>query len=427
MRAIAFLLTATVCVFLLGCNPQASAQPAQETPVHIDVPPATSAVTDNTEQLAEIGLRYYWSLPLELDGHDRIERLYQLDENLYGVTEMNQLLGVSAKTGVAMWRHDVTSPELTVFHPVHADNAALPKDVVGIEGILDPSLAVDALPVDLVMINTITGLTVLNRKTGEMMRSQRDVPFKFAANVGGSTDGTNFFVGTAKGNVVAMRFAEGIRGWQVAADEMISSPPAYYNNHVYAASKEVGEYKFFSIRYTPDTTIQWSQVIGGPVTAPFYVGPRGAYVACDDMRIYAFDPLSGESLWEQPFTCRGPAKQGIQVSEQTVFQYAENDRLYAIHLFTGEKRWDMVDGRLILAVMDQNVYVLDKNRTILVVDEMSGEVTATIDMSQFELFVPNTIVPAIFVGTRDGQLRCIRRISDGHLTVDDLRTGPAPR
>jgi outer membrane protein assembly factor BamB len=422
MRATALLLTtAAMCVFLLGCHPTTG--PADET----SNPVAVESGPSDVELLAEVGLRYYWSLPLKLNGSDRISRLYQVDENVYALTEMNMLIGISARTGVPMWRHEVTTPGLTVFDPVHADEVPLPKEVVGIEGVLDPSKAVDALPIDLVMINTITDLTVLNRRTGELMRSKTDVPFKFAANSAGTTDGKSFFVGAASGEVVAMRFAEAIRGWYVTTDEMISAPPTYYNDQVYVASREMGAYKFFAIQFNPDTRVQWSQIIGGQVVAPFYVGPRGCYVACDDMRIYAFDPDSGEKLWEQPFTCRGPARQGIQISEQTAFQYAENDRLYAIHLFTGEKRWDMVDGRSVLAVMDQNVYVLDKDRNLVVVDEMTGEVTTTIDMSNFDLFVPNTTTPAIFVGQRGGEMRCIRRISDGHLTIEDLRTGPPSR
>ena len=421
MRATALLTIATMCLLVLGCQPTA---PVQEVSKPVDIDSSAQASTTIDEQLAAVGLRYYWTLPLELDDYDRIDRLYQIDENVYGLTELNQLIGINAKTGVALWRHRVTTPGLTVFDPVHADQVPLTKEVVGIAGILDPSLAVDALPIDLVMVNTITGLTVLNRQTGEMMRSLEDVPFSFAANSSGTTDGESFFVGAASGEVVAMRYAEGIRGWRVTTDEMVTAPPTYYNDHVFVGSKEMGQYKFFAIRYTPDTSILWSQVIGGPIIASFYVGPRGCYVACDDMRVYAFDPLSGQYLWEQPFTCRGPGKRPIQVSDQTVFHYAENDRLYAIHLFTGEKRWDMIDGRQVLAVIEQDVYVLDKNRQVHVVDEMSGEVSATIDLSDYDLFVPNTTTPAIFVGQRGGLLRCIRRISDGHLTADDLRTGP---
>ena len=87
----------------------------------------------------------------------------------------------------------------------------------------------------------------------------------------------------------------------------------------------------------------------------------------------------------------------------------------------------MMDARTVLAVMEQNVYVLDKDQQVHVVDEMSGEVSATIDLSEYDFFVPNTTTPAIFVGKRGGQLRCIRRISAGHLTADDLRTGPPER
>ena len=76
----------------------------------------------------------------------------------------------------------------------------------------------------------------------------------------------------------------------------------------------------------------------------------------------------------------------------------------------------MPDGRTILAVMDGKAYVLDKDKMMHVVDEMTGEVSATVDMAGLDLLLANTTTPAIYGATRDGDVFCYRLTSAGHLT-----------
>jgi len=136
--------------------------------------------------------------------------------------------------------------------------------------------------------------------------------------------------------------------------------------------------------------------------------------------VYAFEPYSGRKLWE-PFITEGQCKEPIQVSDSTIFQYATNDRLYAINITNGKKRWDMFDGRKVLAVMDGEAFVLDKSNKMLIVDEITGKTKTVVPMTGFDLFLANATAQAIYTATRDGRLFCIRKLKAGHLNPEMLR------
>ena len=87
----------------------------------------------------------------------------------------------------------------------------------------------------------------------------------------------------------------------------------------------------------------------------------------------------------------------------------------------------MPDGRRVLAVIDEDVYVLDKNKILHVVNETTGEIKVSVSLADFDLFVRNTTAPALFIGTKDGQLRCLRPIDAEPLTAEMLRATPRPR
>ena len=417
MRVLALLLLLAVCLVTVGCPPAESTttnrtrivDPSQQ-PVHPDV-------------LAKVDLQYYWTLPLTLNPGERIERLYRLDENLYCITNDNYLIAIDALRGVPKWRYQIADPNSTIFDPVHANEILLTDKPVGIAGVLDPPSVEYVVPFDAVMINTLTHLLVFDRTTGRVVRDRYDVAFAFSANTGGATDGQSFFVGSADGELVAVRPAEAIAAWEVHTDDIITAAPQYFNNHVYAGSED---HKFYAIRLIGRQERIWTQTVGGPITGQFYVSGRGCYVPCEDGRIYAFEPLNGQKLWT-PFITRGPCRQPIQVATDTIFQYADDDRLYAIDLMTGQKRWDMPTGRKVLAVMDSKAYVLDDGQALQIVDEMSGQIAAALMMTGFDLFLGNTTAPAIYAATRDGRIYCIRSLDAGHLTAEMLEATPRPR
>jgi hypothetical protein len=189
-----------------------------------------------------------------------------------------------------------------------------------------------------------------------------------------------------------------------------------YGNAVYAAGRNGNIVAMQTGRYRLEL---WRQDLNGTLSAAFHVDERGCFVPGEDRRVYALDPIAGRKLWD-PFICQGPLRSDIQVSTQTVFQYAVQDKLYAINLVSGAQRWTLKEGRTVLAVMDGRVYLLDAAGMLRVVDEMLGTVQFTLPMNGFTLFLPNTTAPAVYAATADGLVSCIRPVEAGYMTIEML-------
>ena len=426
-RTVQWLLIAACLTALVACRPDAPT--VQVGPADAEPDPTVPAADPQViSALADLDLKVFWKIDADLEPYETITRLVRLDEKLYCITDQNRLIAIDALRGVRVWRHQVASPDQQLFDPVHADNLTMPDHVVGIDGLLDPDSIDAARPYDAVMMNTQTYLMVFDRTTGRVVRDKHRVSFDFAATSMGATDSVFFYVGTASGDIAAVRPAEAITAWRFAGQVAISAPPLYYSNHVFVGTENNGAEKnlFFAIRLVGTRKALWSQDVDGPITAPFYVGEKGAFVPCEDMQVYAFDSFTGAELWETPFITRGPCRAAIQVSSQTIFQYADEDRLYAINLYDGTERWNMPDGRIVMAVMADKAYVLDADRILHVVDEMTGEELGSISLADYDVLLANTTAPAIYAAKRTGELVCIRLTSAGRLTAEMLEATPRP-
>lgn len=399
---IKLLAIVPVCLALVGCPAQQAPRPGGEYGgvVHPDV-------------LAKGDLQYYWAIKVTLDPGERIVKLYRLDENLYCLTDRNRIVAVDAQRGLPKWSIEVGPMEETVFTPSHCDQIALPMRVAGIEEMMHPQRAAPTKPFDAVFINTVHYVLVLDRATGRLVRK---IEFGFASNSGGCSDGQMYYVGGIDGRFHGFSMRESIHVWSLAAEKMISVPLVRVGSNLYVASRDG---YFYCARAARIRRQHWKQQMGGGVTAAFHVDTRGCFVPCEDGRLYAFDALSGQYLWD-PFVCQGPVQQPVQVAKNSVFQYAANDKFYAINLVSGQPRWSMPQARKALAVMRGNVYVLDTRRMLLVVDEMLGTVKTSLPMTGFSVFLPNATVPAIYTATMDGRLFCIRHKSAGYLTIKML-------
>ncbi len=396
---IKFLLIVAACLQLSGCRKKAVQL------LHPDV-------------LAKASLQYYWKLPLDLDRRETIARMFRLDENLYCLTSRNRLITIDAAVGKLKWSHSIADAGHRVFRPTHADKVVLPEKVAGIKEILSPETASEPEPFDALLINTLSHVLVFDRNTGKLYRK---IPLGFAANTAGESDGVYFYVGSARGWYYAVRLREAVKAWWHSAEDMIHVPVKYFDGSIYVAD-QAGS--LIATRTGEVGKKSWTRTFNGSVAGEFHVDKRGCFVSCEDRRVYALDLLTGENLWAQPFVCRGVPQDDIQVAENTIFQFAERDKLYAINLTTGKERWSKAGGRKVLAAFDGEVYLLNVNNTLLIVDEVLGTVKTSLPMTGWEIFAPDLSTPAIYVASRDAEVACIRKIAAGRLTPEMLAEKP---
>jgi len=386
--------------------------------------------------LAKAGLKTYWRLNLELLEDERIEKLLLLDETLYCLTDQNYLLAIDASRGVRKWSRRIAEPGVKVFRPCHGDGVMLRKDIPGVVNIVTP-LAPDQLTAyDLVLINTPDYLLALERKTGELLRRiefSQYVPDEFSANTGAACDAGHAYVGSTSGRCYAIRLNENVIAWIIRTGEALTAAPQVHapggQGRVYVAAEDGVLYVAkaglnLSLIWPPAPIREWPD-LAGPVTTDFHVDDRACFIPCVRRRVYAFSLAGGEPLWR--FTCNGSLTDPIQVSQNTVFQYARGDKLYALNPANGKERWALPRGRRVLATMPKDdiplAYLVDDSRNLVVVDEILGKVRASIPLTGIDLFADNTRAPAVYLANRGGQLYCLRQAGSGYLTEKALRTG----
>jgi len=362
--------------------------------------------------LEQAGLQTYWRAKIKLRFRERITRLDLLGDILYCLTNSGQLVAIDAKRGLIKWTYmvDATKKE-TIYRPSHPPLKVVLRVGVGEER--------KAKTFNAVVFNTVTRLIVLDRDTGQEMRN---VELQLPANSSGASDGINEYLGSVKGLFHSFDLDKGVHGWTRKTDDMITAPVVYHNEHVYVG----GEDHFFHVVTAgPWGRTVWKQELGGAIVAEFAVGPEGCFVPCEDGKLYAFHALTGEKLWE-PFVCRAPLLDPAQVGRKAVFTYARGDKFYAVNITNGAELWSDPDDRLVLAVIGEDAYILDKDRNLRVIDEATGKIKFVVSLSKLGLFALNTRVPAVFASSDSGWVICINRTTEGHITPKMIKEAMEP-
>ena len=369
------------------------------------------------EVLAKASLKYYWQYQVPLQAGETVERMWRLDENVYGLTNRNRLVAVDAASGTYKWDYSVAEAGKKVFQPCHADGVRL-AGYGGIKLVLDPPDPDKLKSVDGVVVHTPSYFLLLNRTTGELLRKFQ---FKFACNSPGTSDGIYLYVGSARGWYYPVRLVDGLTPWTGGTDDMISARPVSYKRMLYVASRDK---RLYAVRpYQQKDRRAWVRETDGPLTTHLHVDNRGCFAGSEDFNLYAYDAEDGTLLWT--FRTQGPLRQPVQVGVRSLFQWAERDRFYALDLARGEKRWELPDGRFVMGVIEPYVYVLSADRKLRIVHESTGREEMALPMTGLHLFARNAVQPVLYAATRTGRFVCIRPASAGHLTADMLKGAPA--
>jgi outer membrane protein assembly factor BamB len=419
MRRLAGLFFLLIPVCLAGCAPSGGEFAGLVQP----------------EVLAKADLRYYWHVRLTLERGDEVARMYLLGDRLYCLTNHNRLLALDAARGIWLWSQVLAAKRQPVFAPVHVERVSIPGRL-RIQ--LSPEeRASSAKPFDAVILNTLTEILVLDRSTGELVSR---IPFDFPASTGGTIDSTidaegrptaaeHYILASSRGWYYGITLNTGLQAWGMSTGGFIIAAPVFHNGILYVAAEDN---VLYASRVGRHALAVWnsldldSQQMHGPVSAAIHADARGVFVPCQDNRLYAFNRLTGKPLWE-PYVCQQPLLDDVQVGENSIFQLVRRDGFYAIDITNGTKRWSSPDGVLVLAVVKDKTsqaYLLDQNRNIRVVEEMTGKVNAVLPMIALERFLPNTTVPAIYAATRKGHVVCIRPGAAGYLTPEVFRQRP---
>ena len=367
------------------------------------------------EDLMKAGLEYRWEYDHLLLGGETIEKVWALDENLYLLTSENRLAAIRNNDGILLWTIDLGMQQREVFPPVHVDSMNLTPLPLTLEQGYYRENVPEADEFDAMAINTISRMWVVNRSTGRVYRALEfdDLNIGFAANAGGTASARRFYFAGTRGFIQAVGLPAAVRDWRVSVDALVSVPLVFHSGYLYAGDSK-GTVHCIAVDQQEIKTV-WTSRVDGPVVAAFHVDDRGCFVPSKYGRLYAYDYGTGRLLQGYPVVLKGDLPTPVQVSELSVFQYATQSGLSGVNLVTGEIRWQMPEGRFVLGVNRGEVYVLDRDGNLRVVNELTGQAAVTVPMTGYNLFAHTARHDRVFAASRTGRVVCIQKVGTGLL------------
>ncbi len=138
------------------------------------------------------------------------------------------------------------------------------------------------------------------------------------------------------------------------------------------------------------------------MVAGLAVDPKAVYVPCLNNKLYAFDAMQGNQLWEQHL--EGRLDQTPLTPGGTVYIVGSGKGLYALTASRGEVKWFVPGVEQILARSGDRLLALDELGNILVIVTDSGTVDKTLAAPNIVAWAFNTTDGTAYGATADGRL-----------------------
>jgi outer membrane protein assembly factor BamB len=157
----------------------------------------------------------------------------------------------------------------------------------------------------------------------------------------------------------------------------------------------------------------------GPIVAQMgALGSRTLVVPSMDHNLYAIDLFTGDRKWL--FPTGSPIDHPVLISDREIFVQNSGGELSSVDPDTGEARWTTSTfGGDIVSVAGARLYLRTHDGDLLVIDRATGKIgqdarstrqRAGLDLRGFTLGMTNTINDRIYLASPSGAIVCLREI-----------------
>jgi outer membrane protein assembly factor BamB len=364
--------------------------------------------TVDRSDLVQVALEYRWPVPLTLPQGHSLQDIWLIDENLYALTDRNTLVAFDARQGLLLWSHDIAAPGSEVYMPVHVDDMTLPREILNVVQMQDPSRVENLRTFDATVVHSIDRFLVISRRDGRILRDEEfdEINVETPATAAGSADGQRFFFPATDGTFYSVVLASLVKEWRMSTEDIVYAPLKYWKGTLFIGD---GDGYFAAINPEPDDNrIIWERSLGSPILGSFVVDDRGCFIPTEFNRLYGFS-ITGRQLEGYPVIFDGTLETDVQPTSTSLFQYAQGDALHAVDIVTGQKRWSMPEGRFVVGSRAGDVYVIDKDNNLRIVDEIQGTIKAQLPMTGFVQYVRDARQDVIYAVSADSKIYCIQK------------------
>jgi outer membrane protein assembly factor BamB len=393
MHARALILWfALVALLTSGCQNESSLAPLSQT------------------DLTAVSLEYRWATPLATPPGQSVGQIWLKDENLYVLTNENLLMCFDARRGLPLWSRQIAEADNEVFEPIHVDDMRLaqePLSVVQMQEIRPEG--VEYVLFDAVAVHSIDRVLVMDRRNGRIHRDirLRELGIDTVATARGTVAADMFIYPGTDGTYLSIGLQAVVQNWRSSTRSLVYAGLESRNDMVYIGDGS-GLLQAINVLRNDDRVL-WQKDLETDIVADFLVDEMGCFVAIEDNRLYGFG-LLGQMIDGYPVVFEGRLIDPLRSSATSLYVFATDDALYAVDRLTGRKRWRMPEGRYALASRRGEVFVIDMDNHLRVVDEVQGLTRAMVPMTGFVKYVQAPQQPLIYAVTADSKIHCIQKI-----------------
>jgi outer membrane protein assembly factor BamB len=367
-------------------------------PARAQVPFAHDLVPTRTA-LSRLGLERQWMGTVPLVGDERLLGMSMASDMFFAQTNKGNFHVYNAESGQHLW------------------SARLGTQSARARGASVNSFAV--------FVTNLNRLFALDRRTGRTIWVKDLIALPSSST---ACDDDLVMVGLMNGKLYAFKLRtkkkdeetarvsdKPIDAWNWQTNEPMETRPLPAQKFVAFGSDDGKAY----VAMTEEPTLLFRFATGGAIGAGLGAfGTRTLLVPSADHNLYAVDLFTAQKRWT--FPSGSPIKQEPLVAGNDVYAINTSGQLSSLDPDTGSPRWTVsTQGGSFLGVGARRVYLESSHRDLFIVDRATGQTVvspqatyqrAGLNLRPFEYALTNRQNDRLYVGTTSGLVVCLREI-----------------
>jgi outer membrane protein assembly factor BamB len=244
-------------------------------------------------------------------------------------------------------------------------------------------------------------LLALNKMNGkELWRKQLGV----AASSAPAAGAAYVYLGSQDRRVVAVPKADEL-GWRFTTGGVVSTTPVVTPLGIYVGCSDGVVYCIDRQKQGPS----WEFATDGPVQADLVVLSDTVFVASTDHKLYALNAgmqvsRRYQQRWLLPYGMQSPVVDPLVLAGDTLYVQGQGLGVHAINPEIGTAKWVYARGAKFVARGDAGIYVVSKDRKLVLVNTETGAEQAEFNVSAYKFLPTNTDTDVIFLVTGNGAI-----------------------
>jgi outer membrane protein assembly factor BamB len=330
--------------------------------------------------LEHANLKMLWENKLPIKKAESLEQLLILGNRIYAISDRNYTVSLNRENGNMIFGRVVAPDGLPV-----AGLKLYGDELISIAG---------------------TKLIEIDLDSGAQ-RKAVDVGFSIACPA--ARNSSYFYLSGVDRRLHTLRAEDMVQIFEVAADNesMITSIIADESSVIFATA--AGNV----ISIMPDKPRRlWQFDAAGGIAGPIVKDGISLLFASKDTNVYRVDivglPLRKQLVWK--YQTAGVLNKAPRVTRGVVYQYVPGKGVTAIDKGGGTPLWSVPGGVDLLAEDKDKAYVITKNRTLVVMDNLSAKKLYSVNFAQVSRYAANITDSKIYIADEQGRIACLQPV-----------------